>query len=144
MDLGIFDNFEEDGQLTLFGIEEELEELQASARERAARTGKRAENAREAVSENRPEEESRKAAAGRRLAEEMQGTGPEEQPAREKPEKQIPEARSAIQQAPGQISDGIRIRSCSSCGKLLFVKEEEGSCHSECNACGIQYTQVLK
>lgn len=144
MDIGIFDNFEEDGQLTLFGIEEELEELQASARERAARTGKQAENAEKAVSENRPEEETRKAASGRRPAEEMQGTGPEELPARERTEKQIPEGRSAGRQALGQGSDGIRIRSCSSCGKLLFVKEEEGSCRSECNACGIRYMQVLK
>lgn len=141
MDIGIFDNFEEDGQLTLFGIEEELEELQASARERAARTGKRAENARGAISGNQAEEEPRKAAAGRRPAEEMQGTGTERQPAQE---KQMPEGKPAGQQLLRQEGDGIRIRSCSSCGKLLFVTEEQGSCHSECNACGIRYVQALK
>lgn len=147
MDIGIFDNFEEDGQLTLFGIEEELEELQASARERAARAGKRAENARGAISGKQAEEELRKAAAGQQPAEEMQGAGLEGQSAQEKQdkqEKQMPEGKPAGQQSLGQEGDGIRIRSCSSCGKLLFVKEENGSCHSGCNACGIKYVQVLK
>lgn len=35
----------------------------------------------------------------------------------------------------------IRIRSCSSCGKLLFVREEEKAFFAECNNCGIRYCQ---
>ena len=35
----------------------------------------------------------------------------------------------------------IRIRSCSSCGKLLFVREEGNAFFSECNNCGIRYCQ---
>ena len=35
----------------------------------------------------------------------------------------------------------IRIRSCSSCGKLLFVREEGNVFSSECNNCGIRYCQ---
>lgn len=36
---------------------------------------------------------------------------------------------------------GIRIRSCCSCGKLLYVREENGRYFSACNACGITYLQ---
>lgn len=36
---------------------------------------------------------------------------------------------------------GIRIRSCSSCGKLLYVREENGRYRAVCNACGITYLQ---
>ena len=35
----------------------------------------------------------------------------------------------------------IRIRSCSSCGKLLSVREEKDAFVSECNNCGIRYSQ---
>ncbi len=35
----------------------------------------------------------------------------------------------------------IRIRSCSSCGKLLAVREEGNAFFSECNNCGIRYCQ---
>lgn len=35
----------------------------------------------------------------------------------------------------------VRIRSCSSCGKLLLVGEDNGSFVSECNSCGIVYRQ---
>lgn len=169
MDIGVFDNFEEDGQLTLFGIEEELEELQKSARERAARAGKRqaqktgeagsgrgpAEETEEAASEERPAEETGEAGSEERPAEETEEAASDERPAEEtqeaaaeqstqgRPEKQTPEGKSAGQQSFGQ-TDGIRIRTCSSCGKLLFVKEENGVCHSACNACGIQYTQILR
>lgn len=154
MDIGVFDNFEEDGQLTLFGIEEELEDLQKSARERAARAGKRQaqeeQPAQKTVSGRRPAEEAQEAAAGEteeaaseeRPTQETQEAAAE-QSAQGRPEKQTPEEKSAGQQSFGQ-TDGIRIRTCSSCGKLLFVKEENGVCHSACNACGIQYMQILR
>jgi len=44
---------------------------------------------------------------------------------------------------PASGSAGIRIRNCSSCGKLLFVKEEDGCYVSACNACGIHYIQKM-
>lgn len=151
MDIGVFDNFEEDGQLTLFGIEEELEELQKSARERAARAGKRQaqeeQPAQKTVSGRRPAEEAAAGETEEAASEEpptqetQEATA--EQSAQGRPEKQMPEEKSAGQQAFGQ-TDGIRIRTCSSCGKLLFVKEENGVCHSACNACGIQYMQILR
>ena len=49
--------------------------------------------------------------------------------------------------APAGREDGpesgtdIRIRNCSSCGKLLFVREEGNAFFSECNNCGIRYCQ---
>lgn len=73
MDIKLFDNYEDDGQLSMFGVQEQMEEL--------------------------PEQ---------------------------------PEAERGTD---------IRIRSCSSCGKLLFVREEEKAFFSECNNCGIRYCQ---
>lgn len=74
MGIKLYDNYEEDGQLSMFGAEEQAERL--------------------------PERES----------ETESGTD-------------------------------IRIRSCSSCGKLLFVREEGNAFFSECNNCGIRYCQ---
>lgn len=74
MGIKLYDNYEEDGQLSMFGAEEQAERLP----------------------EREPEPES--------------GTD-------------------------------IRIRSCSSCGKLLFVREEGNAFFSECNNCGIRYCQ---
>lgn len=89
MDIGLFDNFEDDGQLSLFGMGEGVEDLR----------------------ETDPAEvrEANPAEAGERL--------------------------------PSSGSAGIRIRQCSCCGKLLFVKEE-GDCYlAACNACGVSYVQ---
>lgn len=103
MDIQIFDNFEDDGQLTLFGLEEEYEELR----------GKQPQS-KESVSEELPSKEP--------VSVELPSEGP-----------------VSGQQSSGQ--DSIRIRRCSSCGKLLFVREEDGGYVSTCNACGIQYIQ---
>ena len=127
MDIQIFDNFEEDGQLTLFGLEEDYEELRTSVRRTTEET----------ASESMPGRSAQgKSAAG---AGELRG----KQPQSKEPVfggifsgEQIPG-----QQSSGQDSIGIRICSCSSCGKLLFVREEDGGYVSACNACGIQYIQ---
>lgn len=74
MDIKLFDNYEDDGQLSMFGVEEQAE-------------------------------------------------------------------RSAEQEPEPERGTDIRIRSCSSCGKLLFVREEEKAFFSECNNCGIRYCQ---
>lgn len=83
MDIQLFDNYEDDGQLSMFDMAEDIENLQAP----------------------------------------MDG-GPET-------EETLPASGSA----------GIRIQRCSSCGKLLFVREENEYYTAACNACGIRYVQ---
>lgn len=85
MDIQLFDNYEDDGQLSMFDMAEDIEMLQGSAEE-AAQT-----------------------------------------------DEALPASGSA----------GIRIQKCSSCGKLLFVKEEKECYTSACNACGIRYLQKI-
>lgn len=90
MDIGLFDNFEDDGQLSLFGMGEEVEDLRET-------------NLRET------------------------------DPGEERSAEQLPSSGSA----------GIRIRRCSCCGKLLFVREEENCYLAACNACGVSYMQKM-
>ena len=85
MDIQLFDNFEDDGQLSMFDMGEDIENLQTLAVEEA--------------------------------------------PAQE--------------ELPASGSAGIRIQKCSSCGKLLSVKEEDGCYVSSCNACGVKYLQKM-
>lgn len=85
MDIQLFDNFEDDGQLSMFDMGEDIENLQTLAVEEA--------------------------------------------PAQE--------------ELPASGSAGVRIQKCSSCGKLLFVKEEDGCYVSLCNACGVKYLQKM-
>lgn len=47
-------------------------------------------------------------------------------------------------EVPKETAEGeadVRIRRCSSCGKLLFVREEGTDYVSECNNCGVRYLQ---
>ena len=74
MDMQLFDNYEDDGQLSLFGPEEPTEE-------------------------------------------------------------------SAAEESAQDNGLNIRIGHCSSCGKLLFVREESDGFFSECNNCSIKYFQ---
>lgn len=127
MDIQIFDNFEEDGQLTLFGLEEDYEELRTSVRERKEET----------ASESMPGRSAQgKPAAG---AGELRG---KQSQSKEPFSGEFLSAEMLSgEQLSGQAGAGIRIRSCSSCGKMLFVREEGGGYVSACNACGIQYIQ---
>lgn len=84
MDMQLFDNFE-DGQLSMFDMGEDIENLQT-------------------------------------------------------PVEEAPAAEEAL---PASGSAGIRIQRCSCCGKMLFVKEEEGCCSAFCNACGVSYLQKI-
>lgn len=81
----LFDNYEDDGQLSMFDMAEDIERLQASLE------------------------------SGRQTEESLPASG----------------------------SAGIRIQKCGSCGKLLFVKEENECYTSACNACGIRYMQKM-
>lgn len=116
MDIRIFDNFEDDGQLTLFGLED-YEDLRASGEEAAAKRV-------EASAKRAAGKQEVKAEPGKTESERTAG-GPAER-------EQMREETAA---------DAVRIRSCSSCGKLLFVREEDGGYVSACSACGIQYIQ---
>lgn len=93
MDIQLFDNFEDDGQLSMFDMAEDLEELSNSVME-----------------ESGPQDDAPKGAAGAKT---------------------------------GTAGGEIRIRKCSTCGKILYVKEE-GTCYSSfCNTCGIHYSQKI-
>ena len=85
MDIQVYDNFEDDGQLSMFRMEESLEELQRPAAYK------------------------------------------------EQAEEPLPASGSA----------GVRVGRCSTCGKMLHVKEEDGCYVSSCNACGISYIQKM-
>ncbi len=85
MDMQLYDNYEDDGQLSMFDMGEDVDGMKASASESV----------------------------------------------------------SAKAEMPSSGSAGVRIRRCSSCGKLLYVKEENGCYNSACNACGIRYMQRI-
>ncbi len=139
MDIGIFDNLDDDGQLTLFGLEEDFGELpeplggqetggETPGKKAAEDLGKRP--AREEKPGHLQRQSAGKEPSGDSCGQETGGL-----PGREK-------AQEPSGELPGdQGSTGIRIRRCSSCGKLLFVREEDGGYYSACNACGIQYVQ---
>lgn len=88
MDINWYDNYEEDGQLSLFNMGEDMEDLRES----------------------------------------------------DKKEKNKPEDGREESLLPSGSAD-IRIQRCSSCGKILCVKQEEDCYRSACNACNIQYLQ---
>lgn len=129
----LFDNYEEDGQLSLFSADyddwdddweemsEETESEETSEKQESERlekaegdTGAKAAKAKESTSKTlsigAAVDTYEKAVAGL----EMTGAGP-----------------------------SVRVKYCTSCGKLLFVKEETAGFHSECNNCGIKYFQKL-
>ena len=128
MDIGIFDNFDDDGQMTLFGLEEDFGELPEALGEPEG------EQAREESRRALEKSESGKEPA----FEETQGALDDAQTGKQS-------ARKSSLRLSGEFADdqgtGIRICRCSSCGKLLFVREEDGGYYSSCNACGIQYVQ---
>lgn len=90
MDIQLFDNYEEDGQLSMFDLGEDLEEIQS------------------------------------------------------RPEPMVQQEQVELREGRERASHtNIRIQKCSSCGKLLLVKEAEGGYTAFCNACGISYFQKL-
>lgn len=129
MDIGIFDSLDDDGQLTLFGLEEDFGELPEPLGESG--TGERSvgkETAKGAGrQEKRPARKETQEDSGEQEAEERTSRDKTQEPSGELPDAQ------------GDAC--IRIRRCSSCGKMLFVREEDGGYYSACNTCGIQYVQ---
>ena len=118
MDIRLFDNYEEDGQLSLFGFDEMEAEMPdgaaawddagtdgAAAWDDAGTDGAAAQNG-----EAAPEAAAQKASAG---------------------------ARQRVEES----AAGVRIQRCSSCGKLLYVREEADGYTAVCNNCEIRYFQ---
>lgn len=135
MDIQMFDNFDDDGQLSLFGLMDDLEEIRPLDREMTEASGEPAERALEASEEP--------AGKAPEAAREPDGEIPKESTGRQKAEREA--ARKEVQhidrREPEQDGTGIRIGRCSSCGKMLFVQEEDGGYVSACNTCGIRYLQ---
>ena len=94
MDIQLFDNYEDDGQLSLFRYDDSEIDM-------------------------------------------------EYEPETEKPtaKKAETDGTADLHTASGGLS--IRIKRCSSCGKLLFVREEAGGYAASCNNCGIDYFQKV-
>ncbi len=121
----LFDNYEEDGQLSLFSpdYDDWDEEWVEDAGENTAESA-------QGVIEGASVNEKNGAKDG-------EGIGVSGKVSAERK----PESVSAhVQENSGP---DIRVKYCSSCGKLLFVREEATGFHSECNNCGVKYVQKL-
>ena len=112
MDVRLYDNYEDDGQLSLFGMEDmegtSMEDVEGTSMEDVESTS----------------------------TEDVEGTS-------------MKNMESISTEAAGEASGkplpeggiGVRIGHCSSCGKLLAVKEEADGYYSRCNNCNIRYFQ---
>ena len=111
MDIRLFDNYEEDGQLSLFGFDEMEEEMPdgAAAWDDAGTDGAAREDA-GTDGTAAPGAAAQKTSAG---------------------------ARQRVEES----AAGVRIQRCSSCGKLLYVREEADGYTAVCNNCEIRYFQ---
>ncbi len=109
MGIRLFDNYEDDGQLSLFGLDGSEWDFEDMADEKKAEDG-----------------DTKKAA--------------DVDSGRERPGKSPARAEQSRESLP-ERGPQIRIKSCGSCGKLLFVREEEGGYTAACNNCGISYFQ---
>ncbi len=111
MGIRLFDNYEDDGQLSLFGLDGSEWDFEEMADEKKEEEGS----------------PDTKKAADETSGRERPGKSPARM---EQPRESLPES-----------GPEIRIKSCGSCGKLLFVREEEGGYTAACNNCGISYFQ---
>lgn len=122
MDIRLFDNYEEDGQLSLFGFDEMEEEMPdgAAAWDDAGTDGA-------ATGESIETDGAAREDAG------TDGTAAPGAAA----QKTSAGARQRIEES----AAGVRIQRCSSCGKLLYVREEADGYTAVCNNCEIRYFQ---
>lgn len=109
MDIGLFDNFEEDGQLSMFDLGEDIENLSGPIEE----------------AENVGNETGNKTldTVGTAKTEGAVASG-----------DTVAKEKTVL-----SMTGGNRIRKCSTCGRLLCVREEAGGYRSVCNTCGISY-----
>lgn len=151
MDIRLYDNFEEDGQLSLFGFEDadyemEVQPLPDMSEETADTTDYAALMPKEATdtADGMTLVSAEKAAQA--VEEKMQKADAGQRATAETAEKRTAVQRDAaantgLHLAPG--GSGIRIRKCATCGKHLFVSEVSGGYASSCNNCGIEYFQKV-
>lgn len=144
----LFDNYEEDGQLSLFSADyddwdEDWEEIPEEVADDAEQP--------KAVKEvaEAEEEPAVKVAKGKSgaLAKTKAASGNAGSTPKQKAVV-IGEAVDTYEKAVAGLEitnagPAIRVKYCASCGKLLFVREETAGFHSECNNCGIKYFQKL-
>lgn len=118
-DFQLFDNYEEDGQLSLFSADyDDWDE--------------------DWVEEDAPEGENGTVVAPE---EKVQAGVKNEKSAKaaENTAKSVENTAKVVE----STGPDIRVKYCACCGKLLFVREETAGFHSECNNCGIKYFQKL-
>lgn len=150
MDIGLFGNFDDDGQMSMFAFEEPEFDMES---ELAARTA--------ALEKERAEKES-----GNGAKKNMDASEPRKAVARPRPKAVLPSETEVAEKQPVEVkvsdvvkvsdagssvaaskmvaepTSNIRILRCSTCGKLLFVKEEAGGYTAFCNNCEIGYFQA--
>ncbi len=126
----LFDNYDDDGQLRLFDADfDDWDEDWEEAEETPI----------EPMVEEVPAKDS--------AAEKTKETPAVKQEAKEKnAEEKTAAAQKSAKPATGVSEERytgpeIRVKYCSSCGKMLFVKEDASGYHSECNRCEIKYFQ---
>lgn len=131
----LFDNYEEDGQLSLFSADyDDWEDdwVEPSGEESA-------EEAQDGNEKKTEEEVAATAADADLKAVKADATG------RKRAESSAVDVYAKAVASLESLNEGpdIRVKYCASCGKLLFVKEETAGFQSECNNCGIKYFQKL-
>jgi len=133
----LFDNYEEDGQLSLFSADyddwdDEWEEPESDEADTAEETTSKI-TASKAVTS--------KATAAH--VEDVEKTVVKEE------KTQVGAIGAAVDTYEKAVAGlemtsagpTVRVKYCASCGKLLFVREETAGFRSECNNCGITYFQ---
>ncbi len=139
----LFDNYDDDGQFRLFDADfddwdEDWEEEPSVAE---------AETVKEVTAEKKMEE--KKTISLTPVVEEAEEEMFAEVVEKETISKPVEKAATMPKMTPPPIvpqeekysGPEIRVRYCSTCGKLLFVKEDATGYSSECNHCEIKYFQ---
>lgn len=123
MDFRIFDNDEEDGQLSFFNMDNDMfaseDDYEVDAESPSA--------AKESVSEKKAESE--------RDEDEESATASHEK----KSAESAPAASAPLSSAIIPSTGAARISRCQCCGKMLFVREEADGFHAHCNNCEVSY-----
>jgi len=154
----LFDNYEEDGQLSLFSADyddwdEDWEEVPEESAGNAEEDGE-SNNLEDATKPERVDgmEEAKvgktKAGNGAKANSAAQAKASKAGDTTEAKTDSIGTAVDIYEKAVAGLEmtgsgPTVRVKYCASCGKLLFVREETAGFHSECNNCGIKYFQKL-
>ena len=135
----LFDNYEEDGQLSLFSAD--YDDWDDDWVETPEETGEAMTKEADAEEKNVIKSERIKSGNTTKAKAAAGSTDSAAEP-------KIGEAVDTYEKAVAglEITNSgptVRVKYCASCGKLLFVKEETAGFQSECNNCGIKYFQKL-